>query len=212
MERLDPWDPSKKMIADDDRAYSVVLGGVVPPQGGKEGYLAILAKENMIRPDEQNLWLLDEMSLPDWPTLLDVMSRTHSFYQVSKHCLRRDEGTNAHIDRFNLTKHHRQPMIIRGEDPYTKNGELQYHLELLKELLHKGQRRLSFYYDSDAMMALSHLSVDISNVIDYDWPTIGALCYAVTGILSYGGASSGPSLGSGRNVRKAFWDSVLKRR
>jgi hypothetical protein len=181
--------------ADHDRAYMRLVGGAIPPNQEGPGHFVIAAMERPMQGRPPNIWVLAEESFVRTEDLLEAMSRAHVHYKALVHYVRfkksREgfrvfDAMSKHIQQFNLeaATRRRYPIIAMNAPWVGDRGSLAFQLEKMHTELMVGNRTIFWNDPVPACVSALNGVEEWEGVTDVKNTMIGALCYAVCGLLA----------------------------
>jgi hypothetical protein len=193
--KISQFDGAEPIFYDPDteRVYMKIASGVCPPNMTSPGYIVVAGIEQPVSGQTPKIWLLGEGGYSDLEDMLLAMSRAQYHYKLSTHYCRfkRSKGDDRiyddflrHVQRFNLEALSlRRQEIVAQDAPWTNDrGHLKFILEKLRAELTVGRRTI--YWHEPAPPSTNSLNgVDEWENTKDDDTMLGALCYAVAGLL-----------------------------
>lgn len=176
-----------------DRTYVKIVSGVCPPNQVGPGYIVIAGLLHPIPGQMPHVWLIDEGGYRRIEDLLLAMSRAHYHYKVDTHYCRFKYTKNdlrvyddflRHIQTFNREAvKSRRPHIQATDAPWTNDrGGLKFILEKVRDELRVGNRKL-WWTEPSPPSTRTLTGINEWETIDDKNTMLGALCYAVAGII-----------------------------
>lgn len=178
---------------DTDRTYIKIVGGVCPPNRMSPGYIVVAGMLHPAGAQTPHIWLMDEGAFSKTEDLLLAMSRCHLHYKVDNHYARfmRSKTDDRvyddflrHIQAFNREAYKERRAHIQIIDaPWTNDrGGLKFILEKMRDELRVGNRKL-YWPEPSPASTRTLTGVDEWEKTDDKNTMLGALCYAVAGLL-----------------------------
>lgn len=180
--------------SENDLLFSKIVGGVVPPNQDGPGYMVIAGMIRPISGQVPHIWLLAETACNSTQELLSAMSKAHGSYKTITYYARfhkTKEGYRVfdrfarHVAQFNMeAAAKRMRQVVTSDAQWVGDrGELAYNLERLHGELQINNRTV--YWNEPSPPSITALSGidEWERVTDEKNTMVGALCYAVCGLL-----------------------------
>jgi hypothetical protein len=163
--------------------FQRIAGGIAWPSE-RPGFVCVVGEESFFRPPFQ-LHLLAEAEEQDTSELIRQCRALQAKWRVQDFYARLDETILRYLELTNqqAITHHGKPFQVLAA-PYSDDGSIGYHVQLLKDRLQPAQKSLHLGSESKLPSAVLELPVDqVFKAIDEQYPALAALGYAVSALV-----------------------------
>ena len=158
-----------------------IFGGIGWPSGSP-GFACVVGEElyPMVGTQMHRLFVLDEVENENTYQLLNECAKFMGIYNIPEFVGRYDESFMRILEMWN-SQQRQFPELLVYSAPNSKTGAIGYHLEGLRNRLHKDRRTLFFYNPESKLPGyLENIEPGVINTAtDAQYPAAAALGYCV---------------------------------
>lgn len=167
-----------------NRFYSRVICGIRWP-AAKPGFAVVLGEEYSLHADTKYHWLAEHES-HDLAAMIRRLLELRTEFKVTGFYGPTDDVVLHFLDHFNREQRRRNFPEFHFQPPaYFSGSKIDYHLNVLKEQMRPGSKRLHLSQTSTLPGYLNSMPQTIGDAVDTDFPGPAALAYAVATLEAF---------------------------